>query len=174
MASADFLERLAAVEAKYEQEQSERTTIKDDLKQLNLQVAEVKSELAKIKNQLGATQTSDGDASDDASSKKVKGKKLKKPKASKESDSGVEETPKKKKVSGYLLHNKLKREDAKAQLVAEAGPDEKISQKQIMSKLGEMWKALSDEERADYNDKAKSEAEAYASVDAVEVAVDAA
>ena len=63
--------------------------------------------------------------------------------------------PKKKRVSGYILFQKAMRDDVvttlKEALVEE---ESKIKQSDVMSELGKMWKALDDEEREDWNDKA--------------------
>ena len=63
--------------------------------------------------------------------------------------------PKKKRVSGYILFQKAMRDDVvttlKEALVEE---DIKIKQSDVMSELGKMWKALDDEEREQWNDKA--------------------
>ena len=80
---------------------------------------------------------------------------LVKPKASKkkkkDNDSG-DEKPKVKRISGYILYSKATRDDVKAQLTNE---DEKPKNTEIMCKLAENWKALGDEERDEWNAKAK-------------------
>ena len=80
-------------------------------------------------------------------------KKEKKPKKEKKSDSD-DEKPKKKRVSGYLLFSSAMRDDVKKELFG----DEKPKNSEIMVELGKRWKALSDEERTVWNDKAKEEA----------------
>ena len=76
----------------------------------------------------------------------------KKAKAVKKEVSSDEEKPKKKRTSGYLLYSSENREVAKTKLTANGA---KLKNQEIMTELGTMWKALSDEERAEWNDKAK-------------------
>lgn len=67
-------------------------------------------------------------------------------------------TPKKPKAkTGYLVFSSEKREEIKAMLEEEQG--EAPKPKEVISKLGAVWKALSDEDKATYNDKAKAMAE---------------
>ncbi len=78
-------------------------------------------------------------------------KPLKKQKKEKEK----EDKPKKKRVSGYILFQKAMRDEAKQSLEEAAEEDEpKIKQSAVLSELGRMWKALSDEEREEWNEKA--------------------
>ena len=81
--------------------------------------------------------------------KPKKGKKEKKEKKEKE------DKPKKKRVSGYILFQKAMREDV-VQTLKDAleEADAKVKQSDVMSELGKMWKALDDEEREEWNDKA--------------------
>ena len=76
----------------------------------------------------------------------------KKAKAVKKEVVSDDEKPKKKRTSGYLLYSADKREAVKAKLTA---GDAKLKNQDIMTELGAMWKALSDEDRAVWNDKAK-------------------
>ena len=76
----------------------------------------------------------------------------KKTKAVKKEVVSDDEKPKKKRTSGYLLYSADKREAVKAKLTA---GDAKLKNQDMMTELGAMWKALSDEERAVWNDKAK-------------------
>ena len=76
-------------------------------------------------------------------------KKTKKEKKDKDSD---DEKPKTKRISGYILYSKANRDDVKAELTTD---DEKPKNTDIMCKLAENWKALSDEERSEWNTKAK-------------------
>lgn len=67
-------------------------------------------------------------------------------------------TPKKAKAkTGYLVFSSEKREEVKEMLEKENG--EAPKPKDVISKLGAVWKALSDEEKQVYNDKAKKMAE---------------
>tara|TARA_B100001175_G_scaffold313192_1_gene320382 strand:+ start:4813 stop:5418 length:606 start_codon:yes stop_codon:yes gene_type:complete len=66
-----------------------------------------------------------------------------------------DDNPKKKRVSGYILFQKAMRDEAKQSLEEAADEDEpKIKQSAVLSELGRMWKALSDEEREEWNEKA--------------------
>lgn len=74
-----------------------------------------------------------------------KGKKLKK------------EVEKKKRLpSGYNLYCKATREEIKKILEEELSEGEKLKSQDVMKKLGEMWKELSDDERNVWNTKAKT------------------
>jgi len=61
----------------------------------------------------------------------------------------------KKRVSGYIFFQKAMRADVVATL-KEALEEEgaKIKQSDVMSELGKMWKALDDDEREEWNEKA--------------------
>ena len=76
----------------------------------------------------------------------------KKSKAAKKEVVSDEEKPKKKRTSGYLLYSADKREAVKSKLTADGA---KLKNQDIMTELGAMWQALSDEEKAVWNDKAK-------------------
>jgi hypothetical protein len=66
-----------------------------------------------------------------------------------------EDKPKKKRVSGYILFQKAMRDDVVHTLKeALEEADAKVKQSDVMSELGKMWKALDDEEREEWNDKA--------------------
>lgn len=67
-------------------------------------------------------------------------------------------TPKKPKAkTGYLVFSSEKREDIKKMLEEESG--EAPKPKDVISKLGAVWKALTDDEKKVFNDKAKAMAE---------------
>ena len=80
--------------------------------------------------------------------KEPKVKKMKKEK--KESD---DDKPKRK-PTGYLLFSKDQRPAAKLALEADLDEGEKLKPQLVMTELGKMWKALSDEERATWNETA--------------------
>ena len=84
---------------------------------------------------------------------KAKTKKDKKEKKNSKSsnDSDEESKPKKKRVSGYLLYSSAMRDDVKKDLFG----DDKPKNSEIMVELGKRWKALTDEEREEWNTKAK-------------------
>ena len=62
-----------------------------------------------------------------------------------------------KRTSGYLMHNMANRDDVKARL--EANNDEKVKVTEVTKELAIMWKALSDDERENWNNKAKANTE---------------
>lgn len=67
-------------------------------------------------------------------------------------------TPKKPKAkTGYLVFSAEKREEIKKMLLEESGESPKP--KDVISKLGEVWKGQTDAEKKVYNDKAKAMAE---------------
>ena len=75
----------------------------------------------------------------------------KKPKKEKKSDSD-DEKPKKKRVSGYILYSNANRDEVKDELTVEG---EKPKNPDVMKELAKRWKALSDEDQATWNTKAK-------------------
>ena len=63
-----------------------------------------------------------------------------------------EDKPNKKRVSGYILFQKA--------MAAEAMVGVKVKQSDVMSELGTMWKALDDDEREEWNNKAAEQKKA--------------
>ena len=84
-----------------------------------------------------------------------KPKKLKKAKVDNNSDN--EDKPKKKRTSGYILYSNANRDEVKEALME---GDEKPKNTDIMKKLAAQWKELSDDERDQWNNKAKEIKEA--------------
>jgi hypothetical protein len=82
----------------------------------------------------------------------AKEKPAKKAKVAKKEVIAEEEKPKKKRTSGYLLYSADTREVVKTKLTTDGA---KLKNQDIMTELGAMWKALSEEERTKWNDKAK-------------------
>ena len=82
----------------------------------------------------------------------AKEKPAKKAKVVKKEVISEEEKPKKKRTSGYLLYSADTREAVKTKLTTDGA---KLKNQDIMTELGAMWKALSEEERTKWNDKAK-------------------
>jgi len=82
----------------------------------------------------------------------AKEKPAKKAKVAKKEVIAEEEKPKKKRTSGYLLYSADTREAVKTKLTTDGA---KLKNQDIMTELGAMWKALSEEERTKWNDKAK-------------------
>ena len=89
------------------------------------------------------------DTSDTKEKPDKKDKKAKKGK----NDPHDDEPKKKKNPSGYLVFSKAMREDVKQELENKNG--EKPKSTEVMKELGAAWKALSDDEREGWNDKAK-------------------
>ena len=75
--------------------------------------------------------------------KETKGKGAKKPK---------EEKPKRRGTTGYILYSKTNRADVKAEMEG-AKPTE------VVTELAKRWKALSEEERMEWNTRAKVDVE---------------
>ena len=65
-----------------------------------------------------------------------------------------DDSPKKKRVSGYLLFNSAHRDEAKAELQAGVEEGEKIKTTDVTKKLAEMWAAIGEEGKAEWNAKA--------------------
>ena len=65
-----------------------------------------------------------------------------------------DDKPKQKRLSGYLLFSKVTRDEVKQELFG----DDKPKNSEIMVELGKRWKALEDDDREDWNRKAKEQA----------------
>ena len=79
----------------------------------------------------------------------------KKPKKSKK-EKPVSDDEKPKKVSGYILYSKAKREEAIANIKTENGDEDyKPKSTEVMKELGRMWKELDDSDRVEWNATAK-------------------
>ena len=63
-----------------------------------------------------------------------------------------EDKPKKKRTSGYILYSNAHRDEVKESLTE---GDEKPKNTDIMKKLAENWKLLTDDDREKWNTKAK-------------------
>ena len=77
-----------------------------------------------------------------------------KPKKTKKVKTDSDEPKKKRGHTGYLLFSSATRPEAKAAL-SEA--EESTNPKDVTRELGRRWKALSEEERQEWNDKAKQQ-----------------
>ena len=62
-----------------------------------------------------------------------------------------DDKPKKKRTSGYIIFSNATRDDVKTQITQ---GDEKPKNTDVMKELARQWKALSDEERDQWNEKA--------------------
>ena len=85
-------------------------------------------------------------------------KQEKKIKKDKKADSD-DDKPKTKRVSGYILYSNANRDDVKEEL---SDGENKAKNTDIMRKLAENWKALSDEDKELWNTKAKELKDAVA------------
>ena len=83
-------------------------------------------------------------------------KEAKKPsKKAKKEEAAAEEKPKKKRgMTGYLLFAKEKRPDVKAELVE--GGNESPKPTEVITEVAKQWKGLSDEQREEWNERAKA------------------
>lgn len=80
--------------------------------------------------------------------KKTKGAKgTKSPKKESSSD---DDKPKKKRTSGYIIFSKAMRDDAVAKLSADGAT---YKNQDVMTELGAMWQALSDDEKDEWKSK---------------------
>ena len=80
-------------------------------------------------------------------------KKVKKsPKKAKKAESSDDDKPKVKRTSGYIIFSNATRDEVKTKLSV---GDEKPKNTEVMKELAVMWKALSDEERGEWNAKAQ-------------------
>jgi hypothetical protein len=75
----------------------------------------------------------------------------KKAKKTTKKDESDDDKPKKKRTSGYIIFSNATRDDAKTQITQ---GDEKPKNTDVMKELARQWKALSDEDRAQWNEKA--------------------
>ena len=66
-------------------------------------------------------------------------------------DESDDDKPKKKRTSGYIIFSNATRDDVKTQITQ---GDEKPKNTDVMKELARQWKALSDEERDQWNEKA--------------------
>ena len=83
----------------------------------------------------------------------VEEKPVKKVKAAKKEASSDDEKPKSTRTSGYIIFSKAMRDDAVSKLSAGGAS---YKNQDVMTELGAMWKALSDEDKQPWNAKAKA------------------
>ena len=92
---------------------------------------------------------------DSASTDKKVEKKVEKKSAKSDSDkSDSDKKPKKK--NGYILFGNQVRHEIKQRLIDELPEGDKLKPGQLMSEIAKAWKALSDEEKALWDDKVKT------------------
>jgi gluconate kinase len=117
------------------------------------------NEKAKAKNAADSDGESVAASSDDEHVKKETKKVVKKETKKVEkkvSDADASSAPVKKKQSGYIKYCNSIRAEVKAELEAELEEGEKLKPADTMSQLAKRWKALSDEEKAEWNEAAKT------------------
>ena len=79
------------------------------------------------------------------------------PKATKTKPQGGEDKPKTKRgPTGYLLYTASARSETRAEMEADLEEGVKLKPQQVVTTLAAKWKALSEDERAEWNAKAKS------------------
>jgi len=71
-------------------------------------------------------------------------------KSVKKETSSDDDKPKKKRTSGYIIFSKAMRDDAVAKLSADGAT---YKNQDVMTELGAMWKALSDDEKEEWKSK---------------------
>ena len=113
------------------------------------------NEKAKTKNAAESDGESAATSSDDEAVKKET-KKVEKKEAKKASEANTSTAPVKKKQSGYIMFCNSIRAEVKAELEAELAEGEKLKPADTMSQLAKRWKALSQEEQAEWNEAAKT------------------
>jgi len=121
------------------------------------------NEKAKTKNAAESDGESAATSSDDEAVKKEtkkvekkETKKVEKKEAKKASEANTSTAPVKKKQSGYIMFCNSIRAEVKAELEAELAEGEKLKPADTMSQLAKRWKALSQEEQAEWNEAAKT------------------
>mgnify|MGYP006115571217 CR=1 FL=1 len=68
-----------------------------------------------------------------------------------------EDKPKtKRSPTGYLMYSKAVRDEVKTELTAALGEDEKLKPQEVVVAIAAKWKALDQEERDEWNTKAKT------------------
>ena len=108
--------------------------------ELENRIQMLESVVLKLTDKLSMTNLEEGS--------KKSGAKAKEPKATKK-DGTLRKKPS---LSGYMLFSNENRAQAKDDLLQDK---EKLARGELMKRLGEMWKALDEEERQDYNSRAK-------------------
>jgi gluconate kinase len=121
------------------------------------------NEKAKTKNAAESDGESAATSSDDEAvkkdTKKVEkkpAKKVEKKETNKASEANTSTAPVKKKQSGYIMFCNSIRAEVKAELEAQLAEGEKLKPADTMSQLAKRWKALSEEEKAEWNEAAKT------------------
>ncbi len=94
-----------------------------------------------------------------AQTEPTKSPKVKKGAKAKSADSSDDEPKKKRGPSGYLLFSNAMREDVKVALTSDSG-DEKPKPQAVTTELARRWKELEQDEREEWNTKAKGMKEA--------------
>lgn len=121
------------------------------------------NEKAKTKNAAESDGESAATSSDDEAVKKETkkvdkkpAKKVEKKETNKASEANTSTAPVKKKQSGYIMFCNSIRAEVKAELEAELAEGEKLKPADTMSQLAKRWKELSEEDKAEWNEAAKT------------------
>jgi hypothetical protein len=89
-------------------------------------------------------------------------------KKSKKATKEVDPEKPKKRLTGYLLFSKENRAEVKAALEEELAEGEKLQSKTVVGALAAAWKALSEEEQAEWKEKATKPAEESSAAESAE------
>jgi hypothetical protein len=89
-------------------------------------------------------------------------------KKSKKATKEVDPEKPKKRLTGYLLFSKENRAEVKAALEEELAEGEKLQSKTVVGALAAAWKALSEEEQAEWKEKAAKPAEESSEAESAE------
>ena len=120
------------------------------------------NEKATVKNATESDGESVAPSSDDEAVKETKKvdkkvtKKVEKKETNKTSDANTTTAPANKKHSGYIMFCNCIRAEVKAKLEAELAEGDKLKPADTMSQLAKRWKALSEKEKAKWNDATKT------------------
>ena len=114
---------------------------------LTARVSTLEEKLGKLEAFVYVSSENDTNTSSEKVDKKPKKSKKEKP---------VSDDEKPKKVSGYILYSKAKREEAIANIKTENGDEDyKPKSTEVMKELGRMWKDLDESDRVEWNATAK-------------------
>ena len=89
-------------------------------------------------------------------------------KKAKKATKAVDPEKPKKRLTGYLLFSKEMRPEVKAALEEELAEGEKLQSKTVVGALAAAWKALSEEEQAEWKEKAAKPAEESSEAESAE------
>ena len=108
------------------------------LEMANERVVELEKQMADVMKRLGMTMEAE-----------------KKPKKEKKEKVEKEEKPKKKRgMTGYLVYAKEKRPSVKEELIANGNENPKPTE--VITEVAKRWKAMSEDEQREWNERAKT------------------